>query len=162
MGAEPCVFEQLGCLFLPAVAQYTTSTLAGGSLALIMAQTGSALASLHYTFLTTGRAARSTSMTLRLPTPHTSTQTSTSLMILRRPMRPPSTLTACSTTPQVLSPTPRDREQHVTHRPPWVARDPVAPLPSPQDPQPPLFPGLPLSLWFSLKSGRNHHLWWCR
>lgn len=69
-----------------------------------MAQTGLAPASHHYTFPMTGKAARSTSTTLRLPTPHTSTRTSTSLMTHHHPTRPPSTLTACSTTPQVLPP----------------------------------------------------------
>lgn len=41
-------------------------------------------------------------MTLRPPTLRTSTQTSTSLMTRLRPMRPPSTPTACSTTLQTM------------------------------------------------------------
>lgn len=86
------------------IAQCTISTLAGGSLALITARMGLAQASRRCIFLTMEKAGLSTSMTLHLPTLHTSTPTLTSLMTRHHPMRPPSTPTACSTTLQMTMP----------------------------------------------------------
>lgn len=135
------------------IAQCTTSTSAGGSPALIMARMGLAQASHRYTFLTMEKGGLSTSMTLHLPTLHTSTPTSTSQMTHRHPMRPPSTPTACSTTLQVLPSPPTQGEGVACQQPSsmWDRRPSV--LPSREDCEALLLSGILLSLWFPLYGG---------
>lgn len=113
---QPALSHTASLLFLCLMAQCTISTLAGGSLALTMAQMGLAQDSLHSTFLMMGKVGLSISTTLHLLILLTSAQTWTSRTIHHHPTRLLSTQTACSMTLQVPV-HPREREYGVVELP---------------------------------------------